>query len=130
MYVCKTHNRRRQSARRHFRNGRRSATVRATTGAQLYINGSAPSIAAAAEATGSCTTYVKAATVLWRSENSQLLDDVWAGRVPLLKAARQARRVADLVCAYRHAQPEDLAAATHMIGTETLFANMLEPALA
>ena len=69
-----TRHRRRQSARRYFRNGHRAAAVRALTA--LVINGAAPTISAAAERCSSCAPYVQAAIALLRSENKALLADV------------------------------------------------------
>jgi hypothetical protein len=53
--------RQRQSARRHFRHGKRAAATRAFTGARLYLNGAVPTLAAAADSAGSNVAYVQAA---------------------------------------------------------------------
>jgi len=56
-----TSRRRRQSPRRHFRNGHRAAALRAITAGELYLTGAAPTITAATERCGSNRIYVKAA---------------------------------------------------------------------
>jgi hypothetical protein len=96
-----------RSSRRHFRHGRRAAAVRAITAARLYTRGEIPCLRTAAEACGSNAPYVKAATVLIKSENTILLDRVLTGQVSLLTAAAQVRRVADLVDAYRCASENE-----------------------
>jgi hypothetical protein len=119
----------RQSARRHFRNGRRSAAVRAFTAAALVIQGVTPTIAAAAERCGSCPAYVQAAIALLQSENQGLFTDVIHGRIPLLAAAREVRRLSALVTAYRQASAADRVAFAKTIGPSTLFDSSLVPAL-
>jgi hypothetical protein len=94
--------RRNRSARRHFDHGTCLAAFRAFTAARLYACGSVPTLAMAASACGSNPAYA---------------------------AAAQARRVAELVSAYRKALPEDLVALGRTVGAETLFKNMIEPAL-
>jgi hypothetical protein len=83
--------RRRQSARRHFRGGCRAAVMRATTGARLYLDGKAPSLAAAAEACGSNIHYVRAAIALLKAEDPSLLNGALGGWVSLAEAADQVR---------------------------------------
>jgi hypothetical protein len=73
--------------------------------------------------------YVAAVLVLLKAENEDLLNSVLLGDLPLLAAAAQARRVADLVSAYRHAQPEDLVALGRTVGPEMLFTRVIEPAI-
>ena len=65
--------RQRQSARRHFRHGKRAAATRAFTGARLYLNGAVPTLAAAADSTGSNVAYVQAAIVLLKADNASLV---------------------------------------------------------
>ncbi len=101
--------RRRQSARRHFRSGQRAAALRALTGAKLYLSGTVSTLAAAAASCGSNIIYIQAAITLIKSEDQALLNRVLAGTVPLLAAAAQVQRVAQLVAAYRGALPQDLA---------------------
>ena len=48
--------------------------------------------------------YVQAAIVLLKADNASLVSDVLAGRVSILQAARSARRLVDLVTAYRKAK--------------------------
>ena len=120
---------RRQSARRLVRNGQRAAALRAITAAKLYLNKSISTLDLAAASCGSNVPYVRAAITLLRSENTQLLDHALTGAVPLLEAAARAERLAELVTAYRHATPEDLAALGRTLGAEAVFANVIEPAL-
>jgi len=110
-----------RSSRRHFRDGRRAAALRALTAARLHLQGQAPSLAAAAAMCGSCLTYTRAAATLWKSENSTILNEVLAGRMPLLAAAHQVQRVADLVASYRAAQAPDRIAFVKAAGTDKLF---------
>ena len=85
--------RQRQSARRRFRHGQRAAAVRAFTGARLYLNCAVPTLAAAADSTGSCPAYIQAAIILLKADNASLTAEVLAGRVSILQAAAQVRRV-------------------------------------
>jgi hypothetical protein len=119
----------RQSARRHFRHGQRMAAVRAITAAQLYLGKSAPSLRAAAERCGSGVVYVRAAVTLLQSENATLINEVIAGRVPILCAARQIQQVAKLVASYRQATASDRVQFAHAIGPTVLFDSSLVPAL-
>jgi hypothetical protein len=113
--------RRYRSARRRFRDGRCVAAVRALTGARLYTSNAVPTLAAAAESTGSCTPYVRAAIVLLRADNAGLVRDVVGGHVPLLQAAREAARLVNLVTAYREAKDPDRIAFARACGTEAIF---------
>jgi hypothetical protein len=83
--------RRRQSPRRHFRNGHRAAVMRPTTGARLYLDGRASSLTAAAEACGSCVQYVQAAITLLKADDPTLLQMAIAGWISLTEAANQER---------------------------------------
>jgi hypothetical protein len=113
--------RQRQSVRRHFRHGKRAAATRAFTGARLYLNGAVPTLAAAADSTGSNVAYVQAAIVLLKADNASLVSDVLAGRVSILQAARSARRLVDLVTAYREAKDPDRVAFARACGAEAIF---------
>jgi hypothetical protein len=113
--------RQRQSSRRHFRNGRRSAALRAVTAARLYATGAITSLDNAAQACGSNRIYVKAATTLLKAENETVLQRVLAGQEPLVVAAHLARRTADLVFAYRCAGAADRVAFARTCGTEAIF---------
>jgi hypothetical protein len=115
------HHRQYQSARRHFRHGKRAAVVRAFTAARLYINNAVPTLEAAAEACGSNVAYVQAALILMRAENASLVHDVLAGRVSILQAAREAQRLANLITAYREAKDPDRIAFVHACGAEAIF---------
>jgi hypothetical protein len=76
---------RRQSARRHFRNGRRAAVVRACTAARIYLDGKAPSLAVAAEACGSNIHYIRDAVCLLQADDPALLAGAMAGWISLTR---------------------------------------------
>jgi hypothetical protein len=88
--------RQRASARRHFRHGWRAAAARAFTGAELYLNKTAPTLAAAAACCGSNVQYVQAAIVL--IQDQKIRRSVLEGRVPLLAAAHEMRRAVCTHC--------------------------------
>jgi hypothetical protein len=118
----------RQSSRRHFRHGQRAAVRRALTAAQLYTSGAKTSLAQAAESCGSNVAYVKAATILLKAENMTLLQRVLAGDAPLLGAAQQAQRMADLVAAYRSANDSDRVAFARTCGTDAILEVLVKAA--
>jgi hypothetical protein len=111
LFLRKVHtpalHRRYRARHRQFHRGRRTAVVRAFTAARLYLNNMVPTLAAAAESCGSCTDYVRAAIILLKADNASLVHDVYCGRVPILQAAREARRLVNLVSAYREATDPD-----------------------
>jgi hypothetical protein len=113
--------RRYRSPRRHFRHGQRAAVVRAFTAARLYLNNAVPTLEAAAESCGSNVAYVQAAIILLRADNTSLVRDVRCGRVPILQAAREAQRLANLITAYREAKDPDRVAFARACGTEAIF---------
>jgi hypothetical protein len=80
-----------------------------------------PTLAAAADSTGSCPAYVQAAVVLLKADNASLTAEVLDGRVSLLQAAAQVRRMVDLVTAYKLAQDPDRVAFARACGIETIF---------
>jgi hypothetical protein len=123
--VFKRSRRKRQSSRRHFRNGRRAAVVRALTAVKLHDQGYG-SLAAAAAACGSNAVYVAAMARILQSEDQGLLHQVLGGWIPVLAAATTVRRRADLVRAYRTAEPVDRVAAARAIGAETIFNVLVE----
>jgi len=122
-----TAHRRRQ--RRCNGHGYRLAVVRALTAGGLVINGTAPTVGAAAERCGSNPAYVSAAIAILRSENKELLVDVVKGRVPLLEAARETQRLSVLVSAYREASASDRVNFAKAVGPTVLFDTALVPAL-
>jgi hypothetical protein len=65
--------------------------VRATTGARLYLDGKASSLAAAAEACGSNVQYVQAAITLLKADDPSLLHLPMGGWISLTGAANQER---------------------------------------
>src|SRR5262249_204762 len=99
-----------QSARRRFRGEVCAAALRAVTGARLYLDGAAPTVAFAANATGSCPAYIAAAIIILQSESKPLLDDVLCGRIAILAAATMAAPLAALMIAFRKASPQALTA--------------------
>src|SRR5262245_49708065 len=89
------HRRQRASARRHFRLGWRAAATRASTGAQWYLDKKVSTLAMAAACCGSNPKYIQAAVALIQDAsgiNPDPIEEVLLGRVPLLRAAAQAKR--------------------------------------
>jgi hypothetical protein len=117
-----------RSSRRHFKDGKRAAALRAITAARLYASG-AITLEAAATSCGSNVAYVKAAATLLKAENRALLDNVLIGSVGLLRAAAQVRRLVDFLEAYRKASPEDLVKGARAIGVNKVWADLIEPAI-
>jgi hypothetical protein len=93
------------------------------------MDGTLPTLAAAAIACGSNVRYVSAAVTLLRSENSALLSRALCGTMPLLAVASEAKRVASLVSAYRAASADDLAAFTRIIGPANVWDNTIAPVI-
>ena len=93
-----------------------SAALRAITAARLLATGMVNTIAEAAACTGSNLTYVHAAVILLKAENEALINHVLAGKVSLLRAAKQVRRVADLVHADRTASQAEIIQAAKIVG--------------
>jgi hypothetical protein len=118
-----------RSARRHFDSGKRVAALRAVTAARLYASGSIATVAKAALSCGSNRRYVEAAITLLKSENTTLLNAVVGGQVPLLAAAAQVTRLADLVDAFRKANAGDRVSFAQAVGPTVLFDTSLVPAL-
>jgi hypothetical protein len=114
----------RRPHRRQMQDGVRSAAA-----AQLYKQGTFPTIAKAAQACGSTGHYVRAAKVILDAENTQVQHDVLAGRLPLLVAARQLHGLADLVKAYRAISSADLPMFGKTVGVADLFDHAIAPAL-
>jgi hypothetical protein len=118
-----------RSARRRVRNGCRAAVMRALSGARRYLNGEVPTLDAAAAWCGSNVTYVRAAVILIKSENTVLMRQVLGGEYPLLAAARDMQKLAELVTAFRRAPFAARVAFARTVGPSTLFDNTLVPAL-
>ena len=115
------HHRQHRSPHRHFRHGKCAAAVRAFTAARLYVAGAVPTLETAAESCGSNVAYVQAALILLKANNAALVSDVLAGRVPILQAAREAKRLVDLIVAYREAKDPDRIAFARACGAEAIF---------
>lgn len=105
--------RRYRSASRRLRH---TAVLRAITGARLVASGQAATARQAALCVGSTSQYVAAASVLLKTESSQVLHMVLSGRIALLAAAREAKPVANLVEAYRNASTADRLIFSHTVG--------------
>ena len=88
---------------RQFRHGQRAAVLRAVTAARAYLRGGFSSLAGAANAHGSCPSYVAAAVVVLQSEDVDLVTRVLSGRGSLLDAAKTVKHLAALVTAWRAA---------------------------
>jgi hypothetical protein len=112
--------RQRRSYRPQFHNGHRRAAKRAVFAAQLYCTGHIRSLVEAAENCGSTVNYVRAAITVLKAENAALLSRVLDGHESLLRAGQQARRVADLVAAYRSATDADRVAFAKTCGPEAI----------
>jgi hypothetical protein len=112
-----------------MQDGVRVAVLRAFTAARLFRRREFTSQAEAARACGSTVAYVAAATIILDAENSQIQHDVLEGRLPLLVAAEQLRRLADLVKAYRAASASDLPMFGKTVGIADLFDHAIVPAL-
>src|SRR5262245_11762840 len=129
IHATPSRNKKKYQTRRRTQGGQCAAAVRALTAAALYGDGQVPSLAAAALGCGSCVTYVQAALILLRSENVTMLERAVHGQIPLCKAARQIKRVAALVNAYRTAGAADRVVFAKTIGPTTLFDSALVPAI-
>jgi hypothetical protein len=130
--------RQRASARRHFRNGHCAAVVRAITAARLYLDGRAPSLAAAAEACGSNVLYIRAAITLLKAKDPSLLNSAMAGFMSLPGAADQERRrlkaarvtVSEVVETWRAWTPEQRAEFGRGAGVANLWDDAIVPTIA
>jgi thioredoxin-like negative regulator of GroEL len=85
--------------------------------AHQLATGKAPTIEIAAANCFTNSTYVRAAVTLLKAENQDLQDRVTRGEISLLQAAKQVKRVAALVDAYRRATERDLIQAAKVIGS-------------
>jgi hypothetical protein len=90
----------------------------------LYAAGAIPSLGLAAASCGSNVTYVSAAITLLKSEVD--LGCVLKGHIPLLGAAAQAKRVADLVAAHRNATKRDRIIFMRTCGTDNILDELVE----
>jgi hypothetical protein len=86
------------------------------------------SLEVAAVCCGSSVPYVKAMATLLKSENAALLNQVLAGDVPVLAAAKRVKRRALLVDAYRRADDVDRIAFMRTCGTENILNELAEAA--
>ena len=130
---------RRRNPRRQMDCGLRLAVLRATTGWRLYENGTAPTLAAAAQSTGSNIAYIAAAGVLLAAGNTSLLNKAAMGETPLLAAAAQVKQAAKVTAAYKakladslathlvQSTPAARAAAARALGPEVIWQQMVLP---
>jgi hypothetical protein len=130
MVVSTGHRRCRQPRGRRFRHGHRAAALRAFSAAQLFLRRDVPTLGLAAAACGANPSYVRALVALVKAENETVLNEVLTGRVPVLAAARQVPRLAELVAAYRQASARDRVSFARAIGPTALFDDALVPATA
>jgi hypothetical protein len=103
--------------------------LRAITAARLYATGQIPTLAKAATACGSCRPYVAAAVILLKAENASLLSRVLAGQAPLLAAAGECHRLAELVSAYRAATQPDRVTFGSIVGVAEVWDTVIVPQL-
>jgi hypothetical protein len=89
--------------RPRFRNGQRAAALQAIVAARLWRGVTADTQAKAANMCGVCLTYVIAAAIVLDGGDTELVADVLAGRVPLLKAAAHVKKRTRLLRAYYEA---------------------------
>ena len=115
-----------RNRRRRMRHGVCAAALHAVTAARLYLSGQIPNLFKAAESCGSNVSYVRAAIILLRAENSTLLEHVLRGHVALLAAARQVQRLVDLVAAYRATDEKDHVACFRALGPEHVFDELVQ----
>jgi hypothetical protein len=95
---------------------RRSAALQALTAARLLAAGMADSAVSAAAMTGSNPAYVGYAVTVLKVEDQVLISRILTGQVSLPRAAQQAKRVADLIHAYRSASEADIIQAVKIVG--------------
>jgi hypothetical protein len=136
-----TRRRQRASARRHFRQGCRAAATRAFTAAELYLGGKVATLAAAAMHCGSNVQYIQAAIVVRQDETAsspqKIQQSILEGHVPLLAAARKARRrqeaarvtVEKMVATYRGWTPAQRANFGRTVGVAELWDDSIVPAI-
>jgi hypothetical protein len=119
-----------RSARRHFRRGQRAAVTRAMVSARLYVDRQIPTLVMAAESCGSNVNYVRAAATLLRAEAFELIEQVSNGALPLLAAAKQVQRIANMVTAYKAGSTADRIVFGRVVGVDTLFDDSIAPIIA
>jgi len=132
---------RRRRRGRQMDHGLRRAVLRAATGWQIYANGTASTLKAAAQCTGSNIHYIAAVGVLRAAGNTSLLNQAAAGEMSLLAAASQVKRLAKATAARKAKLADDLAAhltestpteriaAARALGAEEVWLQMVLPLL-
>jgi hypothetical protein len=119
----------------------RAAALRAFSGARFYLNKTIPTLAAAAAWTGSNVPYIQAAIVLIQDETATdpqiIRESVLLGHVPLLEAARKARRrqkaghftVEELAASWRRWSPGERATFGRSVGVAEIWDDAIEPVI-
>jgi hypothetical protein len=116
---------------RHRRNGVQAAAAKALTAGKLHLGRPIPRLprALAAIATGSNHVMVDAAIVLLQAEDKALIDRVLKGDIRIQEAANQVRDRAVVIAGLRRLSSEDKAVVGRTVGAETLFDEVVVPAL-
>ena len=106
-----------------------AAVWRAFTGAQLLLGLPVKprTQQQAAVMVASTVQYVAAAAAILQAEDSALVKDVMAGRIPLLAAATRVAKRAKLVVAVKAASDADLASAARTIGVDRVWDKLIAP---
>jgi hypothetical protein len=118
--------------RRYRSRQHKHAIERAFTGAKLYMGlpvGAPTTQRAAADLVGSTINYVVAATTILQSEDQDLIDRVVAGHIPVLQAAANVRKRAELITALRRSTSTDRAHAGATVGVDLVWDEMVAPSL-
>src|SRR5262245_1705410 len=135
----RTRPRQRASARRHFRHGCRAAAARAFTAAGIYLDGTIPTLAQAADCCGSNVPYIQAAIILIQDKTTPHLENlrkaILEGRTPLLAAAHEARQrqkaarvtVEEMVASWRCWTPGQRASFGRAIGVAEIWDDAIAP---
>jgi hypothetical protein len=123
---AKATQKRKPYARRSTKPG--AAALRAYTAAQFYSAGGL-TLRDVAVACGSCPQYVEAMAILLASHNQDLIDKVLAGELPVQAAAKQVRKLVDLVTAYLNASPMDRVNFARIIGPARLWDEIMVPVI-
>jgi hypothetical protein len=116
----------RRASRARWRNGKNLAVLRAFTAAKIHRGEPIERLPLedAAARTGSSYGYSWAADVLLTAKNTELVEQVIRGEIPLVLAAEKMGRRARLISALSEASPEDTHAAFTLIGVDEIFTRL------
>jgi hypothetical protein len=114
---------------RHYRHGQRAAAFRAVTAAKAYLRGDQSSLVEAAEAHGSCPSYVAAGIVVVQSQDPVLVDAVITGTLPLLGAAESVKNVAHALVAFQRLSAVERITFGAQVGVKELWDDCVCPVL-